>query len=551
MQNKTDVPAPDTPGHSPGKRKMMRLRMRAGGSYAAPEDAYRFCWHGKVQAARQAQLPPEYALYPCREESVNWDTTQNLYLEGDNLEVLKLLKETRRGKIHTIYIDPPYNTGKDFVYADDYQVSRQTYLKKTGRAGAENRSGGAETGGRYHTDWLNMMYPRLLLARELLAATGVIFISIDDNELDNLKKICGEIFGEENYVNLITLKTKASSGASGGGEDKRLKKNTEYLLLYAKNRSKMKLRQPSELIPISDYIREHRANGVGFYYTRILEDEGEKELLCEQDGMKIYLHRNYRFSNISEKMRRDHLTEDEAYSRYFSRIFMVTNAQTSLLKKVNRATPASKMLVSYEYTPRSGRNRGVPTVKYVWNKTLVVWLSDSAEKNGEGVFKRAVLGTLWDDISWGRLDLQGGVPFKNGKKPLRLVERMLEMAAERDETVLDFFSGSATTAQAVMNCNARDGGSRRFILVQIPEPIDEQDEAYRAGYRDICEVGRDRIRKAGAAIAGQPDPCSPQLAFPEKPVSSVDIGFRVWKLGPLPETDGAADAGGKEGGERG
>ncbi len=497
----------------------------------AESDCFQLSWHGKSSALREAFTPPAHTLSPCTEESRDWDTTQNLYIEGDNLEVLKLLQNEYGGKIKMIYIDPPYNTGKDFVYTDNFQDSRGNYLKKTGRPGSREAAfgTGAKTDGRYHTAWLNMMYPRLVLAERLLTQDGVIFLSIDDNELDNLKKICDEIFGEDNYVNLISVKTKTSSGASGGGEDKRLKKNTEYVLLYAKDKNKMKLKQPVKRIPLSDYIHEHRADGVGFYYTRILEDAGEKRLISELDGIKVYAHESYRFSTVSEKMKQEHLTEEEVYNLYFEKIFMVTNAQTSLLKKVNAKTPEGQMLISYEYIPRSGRSKGRQTVKYVWNKTLVVWLSDSAEKSADGVFKHTVLGTLWDDISWGRLDLQGGVPFKNGKKPLKLLERMLSMATESGSVVLDFFSGSATTAHAVINLNAQDGGNRKFIMVQLPEAIDEKDAAYGAGYRTICDLGRERIRRAGDSVtpkhfAGE------QLRFGSRMEPNIDKGFRVLKL---------------------
>lgn len=486
-------------------------------------DSFQLSWHGKWEVLRESLKPASGSLLPCREESRNWDTTQNLYIEGDNLEVLKLLQNKYRGKIRMIYIDPPYNTGKDFLYTDNFQDSRTVYLKKTGLASEKVAESDfkAKADGRYHTAWLNMMLPRLVLSANLLSEDGVIFLSIDDNELDNLKKICGEVFGEDNYVNLITVKTKTSSGASGGGEDKRLKKNTEYILLYAKNKNRMALKQPTVKIRISDYIREHRSAGIGFYYTRILEYQGEKELLSDQDGMKIFVHRNFRFSTVAEKMQQENLTEDEVYSLYFDRIFMVTNAQTSLLRKANQVIPRERMLVSYEYVPKTGRNRGRCTVKYIWNKTLIVWLSDSAEKEKNVVYKRAVLGTLWDDISWGRLDLQGGVPFKNGKKPLKLLERILEMATGRDSVVLDFFSGSSTTAHAVMNQNAVDGGSRKFIMVQLPEPVDEKDEAYREGYRTICDIGKERIRRAGDEIESE---------LQSKSAQPVDTGFRVLKL---------------------
>lgn len=322
--------------------------------YSNHEECYSFTWHGKSHALQLAQTPPNTVPQFCPQDSIDWDTTRNLYYEGDNLDVLKLLQNSHAGKIKMIYIDPPYNTGNDFVYCDDFRESMGTYHKRVGHN--QNNENGSS--GRYHTNWLNMMYPRLWLASRLLTQDGVMFISIDDNEIDNLKKICGEIFGEENYINLITVKTKTSSGASGGGEDKRLKKNTEYLLVYARNREKIRLKQPKEQIRISDYIHEHKASGVGFYYTRILEDSGEKTPIGQTDNVKFYAHRNYRFSTVFEKMKTEGLSLDEVYAKYFHQIFMVTNAQTSLLKKQTMLHRGNKCWYLMNTCPERGRIKG-------------------------------------------------------------------------------------------------------------------------------------------------------------------------------------------------
>lgn len=473
-------------------------------------------WAGKEACKKEASSSCRALPELRAAESVNWSQTGNLYFEGDNLDTLKLLQTSCRNSIRLIYIDPPYNTGNDFIYHDDFSPDDS---RKSAGKNADS-----------HSAWCSMMYPRLFLARALLADDGLLFVSIDDNELANLRKICDEIFGEENYVNLITIKSKTSSGASGGGEDRRLKKNTEYLYIYARSKERARLHQPEKLVSLADYRSGHRASKTGFYYTRILTEAGEKKLLSENGGIRIYERKGFRFSTVREKIAEEHLTEDEVYSKYFDRIFMVTNAQTSILEKVNRFTPREQMLVSYEYTPKTGRNRGIPTEKFVWNRTLVVWLADSAEKRDGIVYKREKLGTLWDDISWGRLDLQGGVPFKNGKKPLKLMERVLQMATDRDSTVLDFFSGSATTAQAVMELNARDGGSRKFILAQLPEPCGKNSAAFRAGLCDICAVGRERIRKAGADIRTSFARTESQLRLDRELRIPPDTGFRVLRL---------------------
>ena len=487
-----------------------------------PAERYQFTWPDKRNAIRLANAPTTDTLRPCREESVDFDNTQNLYIEGDNLEVLKLLRENYLGKVKMIYIDPPYNTGNDFVYNDDFTQTAGSYIHNSGQEDEEGNRlvANTESNGRFHTDWLNMIYPRLKVAKDLLSEDGVIFISIDDNEQDNLKKICDEIFGATNYINTIALKTKASAGASGGGEDKRLKKNAEFIHIYTKNRSLIDMEKPVEYKLISEFIQEHKDNNVGFYYTRILEDYGSKELICEKDGIKIFEHHDYKFSTVSEKMKTERMTQDEVYSKYFDQIFMVTNAQTSLLEKVNSVTPAAGMLISYEYKPKTGKDKNKIVSKYVWNKTLVVWFADSAQKKNGNVYKAEQIGTLWDDISWGRLDLQGGVPFKNGKKPLKLLERLIQMATDENSIVLDFFSGSATTADAVLQRNDEDGGNRKFILVQLPEATDEKSEAYKAGYKNICEIGKERIRRAGKKIKEE-SPLTTQ---------DLDIGFRVLKL---------------------
>ena len=370
-------------------------------------------------------------------------TDYNFLLEGDNLHSLHLLKKTHAGKIDVIYIDPPYNTGnKDFVYNDKIVD---------------------KTDGYSHSKWLSFMSKRLEIAQELLSDTGVIFISIDDNEQAQLKLLCDQIFGNKNYLNTIVVKAKTSSGASGGGQDKKLKKNFEYILIYLKNETVM-LEKPIKKIKISDYISKHKENKVGFYYTRILEECGERKLIKEDEGIKIYQHQNFRFSTVVEKMKLENLSIDEVYNKYFSKIFMVTNAQTSILNRLNRIMTEKGKLISYDYIPKSGKFRGQKITKYVWNQTLVVWFAESAIKEGHSVYKTLQIGNLWDDISWGRLDLQGGVSLKNGKKPLSLLNRLLKISVGKNSTILDFFAGSGTTGHAVAQLNKEDGGNRKYIL---------------------------------------------------------------------------------------
>ncbi len=502
------------------------LRQMLSSDIAEGDEAYEFTWVGKKASIVEANKPIRKTLRPCPEESVDWDKTENLYIEGDNLEVLKLLQESYLGKVKMIYIDPPYNTGHDFVYPDSFIMDNEEYNEGTGYFDEDGnvnyKRENPSTAGKYHSDWCSMIYSRLLLARNLLTYDGLIFISIDDNEYENLKKICDEVFGEDNYINVICLKTKATSGASGGGEDKRLKKNTEYVLLYSKSRADFDMSSPIEYVRISDFISEHKENKIGFYYTRILEDEGSRRLVKEVGDIKIYEHENFKFSSVSEKMNQEKLTLDEVYSKYFDKIFMVTNAQTSILTRVNDIIKDSQKLLSYDYVPQSGKDKGQEVTKYVWNKTLVVWFSDSAIKENNFVFKANQKGTLWDDISWGRLDLQGNVSFKNGKKPLKLLERVISMCTSSKDIILDFFSGSATTAHAVMDMNARDNQKRRFMLVQLPEPCEDKYPEFE----NICEIGKERIRRAGAKIKEE----MKQNSTLHSPNSTLDTGFRVFKL---------------------
>lgn len=373
----------------------------------------------------------------------------NFLIEGDNLASLKLLEKTHKGKIDLIYIDPPYNTGnKDFIYDDKFVDDKDLFQ---------------------HSKWLSFMKQRLVIAKNLLSDNASIFISIDDNEQAALKLLCDEIFGINNFINQIVLKTKASAGASGGGEDKRLKKNTEYMLWYVRNKIELFFEKPKNKIKLSDYIKEHKENRVGFYYTRIITNYGKKEFvgnikLGNGDDIKIYKHNGFEFSSVSKLSNELNCSEDEIYKKYYNDIFMVTNAQTSILPKVNKFIGEKNCLVSYEYIPTTGKSKGQLETKLVWNETLVVWLKDSTILVDGEIYKTEILGTLWENISWGRLDLEGYVSFKNGKKPLSLLNQIMEFTIKKNSTILDFFAGSGTTGHAVMKLNAEDGGNRKFIL---------------------------------------------------------------------------------------
>lgn len=376
----------------------------------------------------------------------------NILVEGDNLHALTSLSYTHQGKVDLIYIDPPYNTGEnDFKYNDDYVDNEDSYR---------------------HSKWLSFMHKRLKLAKTLLADSGMFFCSIDDNEVGALRLLLDEVFGEDNFINCITVKTKSSAGASGGGEDKKLKKNVEYLLFYAKNRSDFAFNPLFVYRQLEEVIMEKEDEGKQFEYQKILVDNGKKVIhKVIQDGsgndITIYKHTKYKISSIKDVMKSEKLTREEAYYTYFDKVFRTTNAQTSIRTRVAQATEGEDTLFSIEYIPKSGKNKGnLSTSHYLGNKTdLFVWLSDTAVKKTNRILKREKLGTLWADLSWNGLASEGGVKFENGKKPISFLKRILMLHPQKDILAMDFFAGSGSLGHAVLDLNKDDGGNRTFILV--------------------------------------------------------------------------------------
>ncbi|OPX93697.1 MAG: putative methyltransferase [Pelotomaculum sp. PtaB.Bin104] len=497
------------------------------------EERYQFTWPDKKKSVLLANAPIAAALRPCREESVDFDNTENLYIEGDNLDVLKLLRETYLNRIKLIYIDPPYNTGKDFIYEDDFAEETGEFLRRDGQYDEQgNRlTPNLDSNGRFHTDWLNMIYPRLRIARDLLTDDGVIFISIDDNEIENLIKICNEIFGEENYINTISLNAKVSAGASGGGEDRKLKKNIEYIVIYCRNLANFPAINPvyreTELM---DYINKMKSDGKSFKYTNILYTcEGIAPFKVIKDGngddIEISIVNNYQIKTIKQVSKEENLTEKEVFYKYFNQIMTTTNAQTSIRDKVWKATDSDNNMYIASYCPKSGKNKGqkIDLIFMGKQKVLIIWLKDTAIEKDGVLFKREKIGTYWDGFSWINVTKEGSIKFDNGKKPIALIQQMISIIPNNENmTVLDFFSGSATTAHAVINFNNEDGGKRKFIMVQVAEPCDESSEAYKEGYKNICEIGKERIRRAGKKIK--------EDNKDKEGIENLDIGFRVLKL---------------------
>ena len=498
------------------------------------DEAYEFTWVGKKAAIVEANKPIRKTLRPCPEESKDWDTTENLYIEGDNLEVLKLMQESYLGGVKLIYIDPPYNTGEDFIYKDDFKMTREEYVDKSDELDDDDNRlfKNTDSNGRFHSDWCSMMYSRLLLARNLLSDEGVIFISIDDGEVDNLKKICDEIFGADNYVNTVSLKLKNIAGASGGGEDKRLKKNMEFILIYAKNYNEINIfNNVYSYTPIGELVEQYRTDGISWKYTSALVNPGKKEYVgstVDGDGLeiKIFKRSGYSIKSVNQLMKEEQLSEKEVYEKYAKCIFQTAMPQSSIRPRVMEMVKSigiESELYSIEYIPKSGRNKDRLYEQFYKGEKfrLFAWLRDVSEEIDGVLYKKDLQGTLWDFVRETKnLTKEGSVAFPNGKKPIKLIQQMLKMVTNENDIILDFFSGSGSTAHAVMQENVEVGGHRKFIMVQLPEPCGEKTEAYKAGYSTICDIGKERIRRAGEKIKEE----HPDVA------ADLDVGFRVLKL---------------------
>jgi len=450
------------------------------------EERYQFTWPDKKKSVILANAPINKTLRPCREESVDFDNTENLYIEGDNLEVLKLLQETYLGKIKMIYIDPPYNTGNDFVYNDEFGMRNEEWNEVSGNYDEDgNQITGkleknTESNGRFHTDWLNMIYPRLKLAKDLLTDDGVIFISIDDNEVENLIKCCNEIFGRSNFIANLIWKSK-----SGGANDSRyFAVDHEYIIVYAKSADKFELGIDKEATVTTTYNRK---------------DEKGQYALDRLDKQSI---------RYSEALDYEIIGPDGTSYRPKHKDPTHPNATWRWSKKN----------VEQHYDDLVFENGCVYTKNY--------------KKEG-AIARSLLLEDRFGRTRTGKTDCFSlfNRDYFSNPKPYKLIRYFEIIASNKDSIILDFFSGSATTAHAVMQLNAEDGGHRKFIMVQLPEVTDEKSEAYKAGYKNICEIGKERIRRAGQKIRNE------QLGIKNEgdnsslqtPNSSLDTGFRVLK----------------------
>ncbi|WP_088186492.1 site-specific DNA-methyltransferase [Desulfosporosinus sp. FKA] len=482
---------------SEGKINFDKLKQVLGEYLDDEKERYNFSWNGKGKALRLSQTPSMGTLRPCKEESKDWDTTQNLYIEGDNLEVLKLLQKTYYNKIKMIYIDPPYNTGGDFVYTDNFTDSIENYKKITGQ---KDESGNyittnSESNGRYHTNWLNMMYPRIRLARNLLTDNGVIFISIDDNEVDNLKKICNEVFGEDNFLACISN----INNPKGRSDDKYFATAHEYILVYKKYDTRIGGFEPEENV----LKRYNKVDNNGKKYRHIdLRKTGDSDKREDRPKMFYYFMFNENTGDF-------YPTYDEDAPEGYIKIFPTRDDGSYGRWRLGIETAKERI----EYL--------TPNYMAIKNKWTIVekdYLSDDLKVKPT---------TVWNfkDVNSERgteqfIDLNFDKTVFPRPKPLGTINRILKISTKDDDIVLDFFSGSASTAHAIMQLNNEDFGKRRFIMVQLPELVDEKDEAYKAGYKNICEIGKERIRRAGDKLKGEAGLMADEL----------DIGFKVFKL---------------------
>ena len=499
------------------------LRQELSGAIVeGPHERYHLNWPGKRDAVLIANLPVAKTLRPLRHQSANFDVTRNLFIEGDNLEALKLLQESYLGKVDLIYIDPPYNTGSDFIYEDDFSTDASEYLKKSNQKDIQGNKliANPESNGRFHSDWLSMIYPRLKLARNLLADDGVIFASIDDNESANLKRILDEVFGEQNFIDTIAVEMSTTSGPKTvNAQQGTIVKNVEFIHVYRKSVDFDK--KPHT--PLLDGIDSYDT-----HYSVWLNDDGtlgslaEKLLTNEKIGHDIRQYElvergRFSLSNIDKLL----AVSDAAKNFIAENLKKIASIDRPPVSAAGRSIPPGR----WESFETDHRTYFLTTLENGTLRALIpLSLNFRMSDDYRPRFGRTVIrGDLWKGFhqDMGNVAREGGIAFSNGKKPVRLIKQLIKWANNTENgIILDLFAGSGTTAQAVMQINSEDNGRRRFIMIQLDEEPDIKSEAAKAGYRSIAELSRERIQKAGASILGGNDQATDE----------IDIGFRAFKI---------------------
>ncbi len=461
------------------------LKQELSGDVVDGEESYNFTWVGKKASIVEANTPIRKTLRPCIEESKNWETTENLYIEGDNLDILKLLQESYLNSVKMIYIDPPYNTGKDFIYRDRFMMDKEEYEEQLGMYDEEENRlfKNTDTNGRFHSDWCSMMYSRLKLARSSLTEDGVIFISIDDGEIRNIRNICDEIFGESNFVACLVWQRIHSTK----NDAKYFSENHEYIVCYAKSINNVSVGLLPRTAKMNERYKNPDNDPRGPWQSGDLVASGERSnghfiVKSPKTGKEFDVPQGKHWVYSEENLKK--LVDD-------NQIWFGVDGNSF---------PRKKRFLS---DVQDGRTPNT------------LWLSEEVGHNQSATRE---VSQIFD-----------GFKFFDFPKPVDLIKRCILLFARNNDIVLDFFSGSATTAHAVMQINAEDGGNRKFIMVQLPEPCDEKSEAFRAGYKNICEIGKERIRRAGDQINEEIEEGNKQLKLGEEPKKPVDIGFKVFK----------------------
>ncbi|MFZ3208678.1 MAG: site-specific DNA-methyltransferase [Geobacteraceae bacterium] len=495
-----------------GKLDFERLKLALGEAVDVGKERYGMNWPGKAECFKTIQAPSMGTLRPCPEESVNFDTSENLIIEGDNLEVLKLLQKSYLGKVKMIYIDPPYNTGNDFIYPDNFSESLKTYLEYTGQVDVEGRKFGtnSDTDGRFHSKWLNMMYPRLYLARNLLREDGVIFVSIDDKELHNLRRLCDELFGEENRIGIISWKNVTDNNPT------LITPDNEFILCYAKSREAQPKGWSSRFSAAKDLLRNE--------YER-LKNEG-RSIDNIQKGIREFISDNE--ESVGYLSRYKHVDETDVYTGSESVHNPRSGGYDFEVIHPDTGKPMRKPANGYRFPEKTFRDmeaKGI--ILYGEDENRIVKI-----KKYLADFEDSLRSVITLDGRLGSYELKRLFPgpdsvFTN-PKPSELLESLISFATDTDAVILDFFAGSGSLGHAVLNLNRKDKGNRRFVMLQLPEPCDEKSGAYKAGLRTIAEITKERTRRVIKKLNDE-EAAKPQGLF-DVAALKQDRGFRVFKL---------------------
>lgn len=477
------------------------------------KEKYQLTWPGKKEAIFLANTRTTKTLRPIKEKSVDFDNTENIYIEGDNLEALKILQESYLNKIKCIYIDPPYNTGNDFIYNDNFKKNTNEELEDSGQVDEEGNRlvTNTESNGRFHSDWLSMMYSRLKLARNLLKEDGVIFISIDDSEVDNLKRVCNEIFGETNFISQLVIETGEVFGVKAAHVNKTFVKVKDYVLIFAKN-----INASNKFLPLKDSMKELYDK----HFNTVIDNNYNVYNII--DYLKTQHNIINFFKKYNLKLNKDSINilmnlDDEFKKYMYNDLSNILYTDAPLTKNIpNELIKDIAIGKPFCYENKLCFKTSTGSIRmYLKFKDSLSMSDDYEPKFSRTSFR----GDLWKNfhIDMRNIGKEGEIDFTNGKKPTRLIQQLLKWINDKNNVILDFFSGSATTAHAVMQLNAEDGGNRKYILVQIPEKCNEKSEAYKNGFQTICDIGEERIRRASKKIKEETD-------------ANIDYGFRVYKI---------------------